>query len=69
MLCWVTISRLHHQNWRGRDLVTGGTGAATMILLNLVRLCLMAWNIEFFHYWHDGLGAEIFAIGASLAIV
>jgi exosortase/archaeosortase family protein len=69
MLCWVTISRLHHQNWRGRDLVTGGTVAATMILLNLVRLCLMAWNIEFFHYWHDGLGAEIFAIGASLAIV
>jgi len=69
MLCWMTISRLHHQNWRSRDLVTGAAVGATMIILNLVRLCLMSWNIDFFHYWHDGLGAEIFAIGASLTIV
>jgi exosortase/archaeosortase family protein len=69
MLCWVTISRLHHQNWRTRDLVTGGGVAAAIILLNIVRLCLMVWNIELFHYWHDGLGAEIFAIGASLMIL
>jgi hypothetical protein len=29
----------------------------------------MAWNNDLFHYWHDGLGAEIFAIGASLMIL
>jgi exosortase/archaeosortase family protein len=69
LLCWVTMSRLHQENWRTRDFVTGGVVAATMILLNLVRLCLMAWNIDLFHYWHDGMGAEIFAIGASLTIL
>jgi exosortase/archaeosortase family protein len=69
MLCWVTVSRLRHQSWRSRDLVTGGAVAATMILLNLTRLCLMAWNIDLFRYWHDGTGAEIFAIGASLTIL
>jgi exosortase/archaeosortase family protein len=69
MLCWVTISRLRHQNWRRRDLVTGSLVAAAMILLNLARLCLMAWNIDLYHYWHDGLGADIFAIGASLAVL
>jgi hypothetical protein len=69
MLCWVTVSRLRHQNWRTSDLVTGGAVAATMILLNLARLCLMALNIDLFRFWHDGAGAEIFAISASLAIL
>jgi hypothetical protein len=40
-----------------------------MILFNVARIVLMAWNIDLYHYWHDGIGAEIFAIGASLAIL
>ena len=51
MLCWVTISRLRHQNWRSRDLVTGGAVAAAMSVLNFARLCLMAWNIDLFRLW------------------
>ena len=40
-----------------------------MIFLNVVRLFLMAWDINLFHYWHDGVGAEIFVNGASLTIL
>jgi hypothetical protein len=40
-----------------------------MILFNVARLCVMGWNINLYHFWHDGLGAEIFAIGASLTIL
>jgi len=40
-----------------------------MIVLNLVRLYLMAWDIDFYYYWHDGAGAEIFVISASLTIL
>jgi hypothetical protein len=69
MLCWVTVSRLRHQSWQPRYLVTGVAVAATMILLNLARLCLMAWNIEIYRYLHDGRGAELFAVGASLTIL
>jgi exosortase/archaeosortase family protein len=69
MLCWITVSRLRHQNRRSRDLVIGGAVAATMILLNVARLCLMAWDNAFFDYWHEGIGAEIFAISASLTIL
>jgi exosortase/archaeosortase family protein len=69
MLCWLTVSRLRRQDWRVRDFVIGGAIGTTMILLNIARLCLMAWNFEFFRYWHDGVGAEIFAIGASLTIL
>jgi hypothetical protein len=29
----------------------------------------MASNNDLFEYWHDGPGAEIFAIGASLMIL
>jgi hypothetical protein len=69
LLCWVTLRRLHHQNWQVRDFVIGSAIAVTMILFNVARIVLMAWNIDLYHYWHDGIGAEIFAIGASLAIL
>jgi hypothetical protein len=69
MLCWLTMSRLRRQDWRVRDFVTGGLIGITMILFNIARLCLMAWDVGLFHYWHDGAGAEIFAVGASLTIL
>jgi hypothetical protein len=69
MLCWLTVSRLWNQSWRVRDFVIGGTIGVTMILFNVARLCLMGWNINLYHFWHDGIGAEIFAIGASLTIL
>jgi exosortase/archaeosortase family protein len=69
MLCWLTVSRLRRQDWRVRDYVIGGVIGVTMILFNVVRICLMAWNINLYHYWHDGIGAEMYAIGASLTIL
>jgi hypothetical protein len=69
MLCWLTVSKLRYQGWRVRDLVTGVAVAGTMILLNLARLCLMASNVGLYHYLHDGRGAELFAVGASLTIL
>ena len=69
MLCWLTVSRLWNQRWRVRDFVIGGAIGVTMILFNVARLCLMGWNINLYHFWHDGIGAEIFAIGASLTIL
>jgi hypothetical protein len=29
----------------------------------------MACGLDLFHYWHEGAGADIFAIGASFAIL
>jgi hypothetical protein len=69
LLCWVTLSRLRRQTWQVRDFVIGSEIGITMILFNLARICLMAWNVELYHYWHDGIGTEIFAIGASLTIL
>ena len=68
LLCWITVSKLSNPNGRSRDLVTGGVVVATMIILNIVRLYLVAHDINLYHYWHEGVGADIFAIVASLAI-
>jgi exosortase/archaeosortase family protein len=69
MLCWLTFSRLRHQDWRARDFVFGGAIGITMILFNVVRICLMGWDYNMYHYWHDGTGAQIYAVGASLTIL
>jgi exosortase/archaeosortase family protein len=69
VLCWLTVSKLRNQNWRSRDLVTGCVIGITMIACNVLRLCLMAWSPDLYDYWHNGLGAQIFAVGASVLVL
>ncbi len=69
MLCWLTVSRLRNQRWGRRDLLTGCVIGAAMIACNVTRLCLMAWSLDFYEYWHNGLGAQIFAVGASVMVL
>ncbi len=68
-LCWVTVRSLRDRRWQARDFVTGAVVGITMVLLNVMRLGLMAWNADLYDYWHDGPGAQIFAISASTGIL
>jgi hypothetical protein len=68
-LCWVTVRSLRDQSWQVRDLVIGCAVGMTMVLFNVTRLCLMAWDANLYHYWHNGAGVEIFNIGASTTIL
>ena len=69
MLCWLTVSKLRNQDWRSRDLLTGCVIGAAMIACNVMRLCLMGWSPDLYEYWHNGLGAQIFAVGASVMVL
>jgi len=69
LLCWATVSRLRDQNWQKRHFTTLLVVTISMILLNTSRLYLMALSDNHFKYWHDGAGAEIFAVGASVTIL
>jgi hypothetical protein len=69
MLCWVTLSRLRHQGGILRDFRTGLAVGLTMVSWNVARLCLMAWDLDLYHYWHDGSGTQIFELGASISIL
>ena len=68
-LCWVTVRSLRDQSWQVRDLVIGCAVGMTIVLFNVTRLCLMAWDANLYHYWHNGAGVEIFNIGASTTIL
>ena len=68
-LCWVTVRSLRDQRWQVRDLLTACVIGLTMVLFNMCRLCLMAWDANLYYYWHDGAGAQIFNIGASTTIL
>lgn len=68
-LCWVTISRMARDTWRGRDYAVAALIATAMILMNMTRLALMSHNKIFYYYWHDGTGNPIFANTASLFVL
>jgi hypothetical protein len=65
----MTVSRLRNRNWLSRDLLTGCVSGATMIACKVLRLCLMAWGPDSYEYWHNGLGAQIFAVAASVMVL
>lgn len=69
LLCWVAVTKLRRQAWQARDFAIGGAVCATMILLNLVRLCLMSWDVDLLRYLHDGAGADLFAAVGSLTVL
>ena len=68
-LCWVTVRSQQDRKWQARDFVTGGVVCLTMVLFNVMRLCLMAWSADLYQYWHNGFGVQIFTVGASTAIL
>jgi hypothetical protein len=69
LLCWVTLRSLDSIDWRPRDLAHAAIVGATMIVLNFARLCIMGLNLDLYHYWHDGVGSEIFQVGGSVIIL
>jgi hypothetical protein len=68
-LCWLTVRNLRDHSWQARDFISGAVVGMTMVLCNVVRLCLMAWDADLYQYWHDGAGKTIFDLGASTAIL
>jgi Transmembrane exosortase (Exosortase_EpsH) len=69
LLCWVTVTRMRCQHLSRRTFVIGAIIGTTMIALNFTRLYLMALDADSYDLWHEGVGAEIFAVGASLAVL
>jgi hypothetical protein len=57
------------QYWSRRTFVIGAIIGTTMIAFNFVRLYLMALDADSYDLWHEGAGAEIFAVGASLSVL
>jgi hypothetical protein len=69
VLCWVTQTKLKRPAWIATDFLFGAAACVAMIALNATRIYLMALSFEGYEYWHNGNGAVIFEVGASLTIM
>jgi hypothetical protein len=67
-LCWISLTKLKRPTFIKSDFLFGAAACFAMIALNATRLYLMSLNSEKFVYWHDGFGAEIFAVTSSFII-
>lgn len=68
-LCWVALTKLERPVWSRYDIAVLAAAAGFQILLNVVRIYLMAMSPDMYLYWHDGMGEKIFAVCASAAAV
>jgi hypothetical protein len=69
LLAWVALAKLERTDWVRADAWVAGAAALAQIGLNMARLYLMAQSDPLYVYWHDGAGAEIYAVAASVAAV
>jgi hypothetical protein len=68
ILACATIAMLMRTEWVRRDIATVAIACVVMILVNAIRLCLIAWSGALHLFWHDGAGAQILGIAQTLVI-
>ncbi len=68
-LSWVALTKLERPQWLRSDLVVLASAAGCQILLNTMRLYLVAQSYDMYVYWHDGTGAKIYSVVASMSAV
>ena len=67
-LCWISLTKLHRPTFIKSDFKFGAAACLAMIALNAARLYAISLGRESFLFWHDGAGAQIFAVTASFVI-
>jgi hypothetical protein len=69
LLAWVAFGRLERARWLRRDLFVGAVVVVSQIALNVARMYLMAQSYQYYLYWHDEGGKQIYVAAASAAAV
>jgi exosortase/archaeosortase family protein len=69
LLCYMGVSRLERAEWRRGDLWVVCAVCAGQILLNAGRIFAMAQSYPLYQFWHEGAGAQIYAVAASTSAV
>lgn len=68
LLASVAITMLVRHYWVRSDIVWILAICMVMISINVVRLCVLAWDVDLYLYWHNGPGGPILAL-AQTAII
>jgi hypothetical protein len=69
MLGWVAITKLARLEWRLTDLITAAALVVVTVVMNSLRLFLMASSAPGkLDYWHVGFGSQVINAGLSALI-
>ncbi len=69
LLCWVALTKLARPQWIKGDAWVALAVCAVVLLLNTLRIYLMAFGPAFYAYLHMGFGAQLFSWTTSAAVV
>lgn len=69
LLCWVAVTKLFRVAWVRGDLAIGLLVCLSVVVLNTIRLYLMALSLENYQYWHFGWGNEIMAWATTATVL
>lgn len=69
LLCWASVTKMYRTSWVRGDFAVALSVCAIVILLNAVRLYLMALSSEYYAYWHQGPGEQVAAWGTTMAVL
>lgn len=69
LLCWVALTKLARPEWIKGDAWVALAVCGAVLLLNTLRIYLMAFDPESYVYLHTGFGAQLFVWMTSAAVV
>jgi Transmembrane exosortase (Exosortase_EpsH) len=69
VLACAAVVMLRRTEWVRGDIATVVIAGVVMILINVVRICLFVWSLDYHAYWHDGAGAQILAILETFVVL
>ncbi|MBZ0216303.1 MAG: archaeosortase/exosortase family protein [Fimbriimonadaceae bacterium] len=68
LLASVAVTMLVRHYWVRSDIVWLLAICIVMISINVLRLCVLAWDVDLYLYWHNGPGGPMLAL-AQTAII
>jgi exosortase/archaeosortase family protein len=69
VLACATIAMLTRTEWQRRDIAAMAIACVAMILINALRICLLAWSGASYLFWHGGAGVQILGISETLVVL
>ncbi len=70
-LIWISLLKLETLSMRPVYVVVAAAAAGATMILNTIRLALIAQSPEMYHYWHEGAGVAVMSfimLAVALAV-
>jgi exosortase/archaeosortase family protein len=69
VLACATVAMLTRTEWLRRDIAAIAVACVAMVLINAMRICLLAWSGGSYEFWHNGAGVQILGIAETLVVL